>query len=244
MHTASRRFTILGLSTLSGMLLLSGCASKGYVRTQTGAVDARVNQVETQVREQGERIDAVDSRAQQGITDARSAATAADTKATQAQTAAGGAQTTATAAQQSATQANQGVSAANTRITTVENRINNLDRYTAGSTETVLFRVDSATLDDAARQTLDGVAGQVASLSSGFLIEIQGFASSDGNADYNVSLSERRAEAVQRYLVGKNVPLYRISIVGLGIENPVADNKTRAGREQNRRVEVRVLRSN
>ena len=101
MHTASRRFTILGLSTLSGVFLISGCASKGYVRTQTGAVDARVNQVATSVREQGERIDAVDSRAQQGITDARAAATAADTKATEAQTAAGGAQTAANAAQRS-----------------------------------------------------------------------------------------------------------------------------------------------
>ena len=59
----------------------------------------------------------------------------------------------------------------------------------------------------------------------------------------NVTLSERRAEAVQRYLVGKNVPLFRISIVGLGVDKPVGDNKTRDGRAQNRRVEVRVLRT-
>jgi outer membrane protein OmpA-like peptidoglycan-associated protein len=48
---------------------------------------------------------------------------------------------------------------------------------------------------------------------------------------------------VQRYLVSKNVPLYRISIVGLGKDNPVADNKTNQGRAQNRRVEVRVLKA-
>jgi outer membrane protein OmpA-like peptidoglycan-associated protein len=83
----------------------------------------------------------------------------------------------------------------------------------------------------------------VSSLQAGFLIEIQGFASAEGDEGYNVSLSERRADVVQRYLVSKNVPLFRISNVGLGAEKPVGDNKTRAGREQNRRVEVRLLRA-
>jgi len=253
MHTVSRQFTILGVSALTATLLISGCATKKYVREQTGAVDTKLTgvsgkltEVEGRTRENSERIDAVDRRAQQGITDAagaRGAAAAADTKATQAQTAATAAQTTATTAQQTATTANQGVAAANTRIQTVETRITNLDKYTAGPTQTVTFKVNSSTLDDAAKSTLDGVARQVGSLASGFMIEIQGFASSEGDANANVTLSERRAEAVQRYLISKNVPLFRISIVGLGTEKPVGDNKTRSGREQNRRVEVRVLRT-
>lgn len=254
MHTASRQFTILGVSALAATLMISGCASKKYVREQTGAVDTKVTgisgkltEVENRTRENSERIDGVDTRARQGISDAagaRGAATAADTKATQAQTAATAAQTSATQAQQTATTANQAVAAANTRISTVETRITNLDRYTAGPTQTVTFRINSSTLDDAAKSTLDAVASQVSSLTSGFLIEIQGFASADGDENYNVGLSERRADNVQRYLVSKNVPLFRISNVGLGVDKPVADNKTRAGREQNRRVEVRVLRSN
>ena len=253
MHTVSRQFTILGVCALSGMLIVSGCATKKYVREQTGAVDTKLTgvsgkltEVESRTRENSERIDGVDKRAQQGISDAataRTAATTADTKATQAQTTATAAQTTATSAQQTATTANQGVAAANTRITTVENRINNLDRYTAGPTQAVTFRVNSSTLDNAAKSTLDGVASQVSSLQSGFMVEIQGFASSEGDESYNVTLSERRAEAVQRYLVSKGVPLFRVSIVGLGTDKPVGDNKTRSGREQNRRVEVRVLRS-
>ena len=253
MHTVSRQFTILGVSALTATLLISGCATKKYVREQTGAVDTKLTgvsgkltEVEGRTRENSERIDAVDRRAQQGITDAagaRGAAAAADTKATQAQTAATAAQTTATTAQQTATTANQGVAAANTRIQTVETRITNLDKYTAGPTQTVTFKVNSSTLDDAAKSTLDGVASQVGSLASGFMVEIQGFASAEGDTNTNITLSERRAEAVQRYLVSKNVPLFRISIVGLGTDKPVGDNKTRSGREQNRRVEVRVLRA-
>jgi len=248
MHSVCPRFTIVGI--VASLLLVSGCASKGYVKKEVGAVDTkittRVNTVETQGRENAEKIDATDVRARQGITDAagaRGAAAAADTKATQAQTAATAAQTTATTAQTAAATANQGVAAAGTRITTVENKINNLDKYTAGPTQTVMFKVGVSKLDDAGKMVLDGVASQVSSLASGFMIEIQGFASADGDEGYNVTLSERRAEAVQRYLVSKNVPLFRISIVGLGVDKPVGDNKTRAGREQNRRVEVRVLRS-
>ena len=245
MHSVSPRFTIVGVFALG--LVVSSCASKGYVRKEVGAVDTkittRVNTVETTGRENAEKIDAVDGRATKGIADARSAATAADTKATGAQTAATAAQTTATAAQTAAATANQGVAAAGTRITTVETKINNLDKYTAGPTQNVLFKLGASSLDDAAKMVLDGVASQVSSLASGFIIEIQGFASADGDENYNVTLSERRAEAVQRYLVSKNVPLFRISIVGLGVDKPVGDNKTRAGREQNRRVEVKVLRS-
>jgi outer membrane protein OmpA-like peptidoglycan-associated protein len=253
MHTVSRQLTILGVSALTGVLIVSGCATKKYVREQAGAVDtkvttvsAKVTEVDNRVRENAERIDAVDKRAQQGITDAagaRGAAAAADTRAGQAQAAAATAQTAANTAQQTATTANQGVQAANTRISTVEGRINNLDKYTAGPTSTVTFKVSSATLDDAAKSTLDGIAGQVSSLSAGFMVEIQGFASADGDESTNINLSERRAEAVQRYLVSKNVPLFRISIVGLGVDKPVGDNKTRDGRAQNRRVEVRVLRT-
>lgn len=247
MHSSSRSKRVFGMSALAGVLLFSGCATKKYVREQVAAVNTEVTKVSNQTRENAEKIDAVDVRARQGITDAaaaRAAAAAADTRAGQAQTA-------AQAAQTSATQANTAVTAANTRITTVDNRVTavdarinnlNIDRYTAGNPQTVNFKVGSAALDDAAKKTLDGVASSVASLNAGFLVEIQGFASSDGKEAKNVALSQSRADAVQRYLVGKNVPLFRISNAGLGVEKPVGDNKTKAGKEQNRRVEVRVMR--
>jgi outer membrane protein OmpA-like peptidoglycan-associated protein len=57
-----------------------------------------------------------------------------------------------------------------------------------------------------------------------------------------LELSRRRAEAVQTYLVAKhNVPVYRIQIVGLGVDKPVNEQKTRDQREKNRRVEVTLF---
>jgi outer membrane protein OmpA-like peptidoglycan-associated protein len=221
------------------MVTLSGCATKKFVRQEIATLDTKVTAVDARTKENAERIDAVDKRATQGIT----AAATADTKATQAGAAAAAAATSATNAQRTADTANQGVAAAGTRITTVENRFNTIDTYTAGPVTAVTFKTNSAILSDAAKSALDGVAGQVSNLNAGYAIEIQGFTDGQGGEAFNNSLSDRRADSVLRYLVGKNVALHRITIVGLGKSNPVGDNKTKAGREQNRRVEVKVLRS-
>jgi outer membrane protein OmpA-like peptidoglycan-associated protein len=219
-------------------MVLSGCATRKYVRLQTGALEPAIQEAQNGVKENAERIDAVDRRAQQGVT----AAAAADQKAVAAQTSANTANTAAQAADRKADTANQGVQQANNRINTIESRIANLgDNYTESSKETVTFKFNSSVLDSQAKGTLDRVAGSVGN--TGYQIELQGFTDSRGSENYNLNLSERRAEAVQRYLVGKKIPLYRISIVGLGKEDPVADNKSEQGRSQNRRVEVRVLKA-
>lgn len=240
MQASNRRYSVFGLLILAGLMTLSGCATRKYVRTQVGTavstLEPKITEVDTRVKEAGERIDAVDRRAQQGIQ-------AADQKATQAGTAAQAADTKATNAQRTADTATQGVQQANTRITNVENRFNTIDTYTAGQPEAVTFRLGSSTLTDEAKTALDNVASQVSGQNSGFVVEIQGFTDSTGSENFNIGLSERRAEAVKRYLVSKNIPLHRIAIVGLGEANPAGDNKTRQGREQNRRVEVRVLKS-
>jgi outer membrane protein OmpA-like peptidoglycan-associated protein len=221
------------------MVTLSGCATKKFVRQQIATLDTKVTAVDAKTKENAERIDAVDRRATQGIT----AAATADTKATQAGAAAAAAATSATNAQRTADTANQGVQAAGTRITNVENRFNTIDTYTAGPVQSVTFKTNSTALSDADKSTLDGIAGQVSNLTSGYAIEIEGFTDGQGGESFNNGLSDRRADAVMRYLVSKNVALHRITIVGLGKSNPVGDNKTKAGREQNRRVEVKVLRS-
>lgn len=235
-----RRFSLLGVVFLAGLMVLSGCATRKYVRQTVGDLEPAIAEASNAAKENAERIDAVDRRAQQGIT----AAGSADQKASQAQQAAQAAQQAAQAADRKADSANQGVQQANNRISTLESRTTTFnDTYTAGDTQTVTFRVNSSVLSSQAKSTLDKVASDVSGQRSGYMIEIQGYTDSTGSEQYNDTLSQRRAESVLRYLVTKNVPLYRVSIVGLGEANPVADNKTAKGREQNRRVEVRILRS-
>src|SRR5204863_6799063 len=125
----------------------------------------------------------------------------------------------------------------------LETRIANVDKYAVANSAAVTFKFNSDALSKEAMTMLDGVVKDVCAAQSGYLIELQGFTDNIGSEKYNLGLSDRRVESVLRYLVSKNVPLYRISLVGLGKADPVADNSTSGGREQNRRVEIRILRS-
>ena len=74
------------------------------------------------------------------------------------------------------------------------------------------------------------------------LVVLEGRTDSTGNSDYNVKLGERRIEAVRRYLaVEKNVPVYKIHEISFGSAQPIADNKSREGREKNRAVAMTIL---
>jgi outer membrane protein OmpA-like peptidoglycan-associated protein len=141
----------------------------------------------------------------------------------------------AKAAQDTADAAVAGVNATNKRIS-------DLDDYVVQSTATVNFKVGSAVLSPEAKASLDEVANTAMTL-KGYTIEVTGFASADGNARTNKTLSERRAQAVKDYLIeNHNIPLRRMSTsYGYGELQAVADNTTREGRQQNRRVEVKLL---
>jgi OOP family OmpA-OmpF porin len=246
MVSSMRRFSMVGPVVLAMVLVASGCATRKYVRQQVQTLEPAIQEVSNANKENAERIDAVDRRAQQGIKDAaaaQTAANAADQKAAGAQKSADAAGTAAQAADRKADTANQGVQTANNRINTVETRLSTVDTYAESEKQTVLFKNNSSTLDDMAKGTLDKIASDLSGLRNGFMIELQGYTDGRGTELYNIGLSQRRADTVLRYLVSKNVPLYRISIVGLGKENPIADNKTNDGRAQNRRVEVRVLKT-
>ena len=141
----------------------------------------------------------------------------------------------AKAAQETADAAVAGVNATNKRIS-------DLDDYTVQTTATVNFKVASSVLSPEAKAQLDQVAAAASGL-KGYVIEVTGFASAEGGTKMNKSLSDRRAQAVKDYLIEQhNIPLRRLTTsYGYGELQPVADNTTREGREQNRRVEVKLL---
>ena len=73
-----------------------------------------------------------------------------------------------------------------------------------------------------------------------YIVEVQGHTDNTGNADFNKKLSEQRANSVMKYLISQGVPDDRLSAHGYGMEVPIADNKTKAGRQKNRRVEFKI----
>lgn len=106
--------------------------------------------------------------------------------------------------------------------------------------ESITFAFNKSDLTKDMKEKLDSFAATVKDQKK-FVVEVQGFADPVGNASYNQELSQRRAMTVARYLsVEHEVPLRRIQMLGVGSVKPVADNKTREGRMQNRRVEIKV----
>jgi outer membrane protein OmpA-like peptidoglycan-associated protein len=148
-----------------------------------------------------------------------------------ANTAKGGAK----AAQDTADAAVVGVNETNERISA-------LDDYVPQTTAAVNFKVNSAVLSPDAKTKLDEIATRALN-TKGYVIEVAGFTDSTGGLEKNRILSQHRADAVIRYLVESHqIPLRRVvTPYGYGKTNPVADNTTREGREQNRRVEVKLL---
>src|SRR5437879_5208123 len=133
MVSPNRRFLVLCVM-LAGIAVLSGCATKKYVREQIQTLQPTIQETQNANKENAERIDAVDKRAQQAIT----AAQTADQKAGQAQQDAQTAQNSAQSADRKADTANSGVQQANNKISTLESRISSInDNYTQSETQTV-----------------------------------------------------------------------------------------------------------
>ncbi len=106
--------------------------------------------------------------------------------------------------------------------------------------EGVNFELNSAELTPNARNILDRVAESLVA-NPDVRVEISGYTDSTGARAYNVDLSQRRAESVRTYLIGKDVAADRMVAKGYGPDDPVASNTTREGRAKNRRVELRRL---
>jgi outer membrane protein OmpA-like peptidoglycan-associated protein len=117
-----------------------------------------------------------------------------------------------------------------------------MDDYTPQESIAVNFRTGSSILNPDSKTKLDDIAKK-ALAAKGYVIEVTGFADATGSTARNRALSQRRADAVIRYLVETHqIPLRRIiTPYGFGESMPIADNTTKNGRAENRRVEVKVL---
>jgi len=110
------------------------------------------------------------------------------------------------------------------------------------SEDRVKFKSGSYDLDKNAQAALDEFAGKVKALNEQYFVEIQGHTDDVGSSKYNDELGQRRADSVRRYLSrSQQLPLNRMSTISYGDTLPVAPNKTKKGRAENRRVVIVVL---
>jgi OOP family OmpA-OmpF porin len=232
-------------------LLAAGCATKKFVREEIGKSEAKlgadVGRVEGALTEERSRVTALVDR----LGETRSVAEAATQRATEAtglaQTAQSRAEEAGTKAAQAQARAEEAYTAAGQSMTKASDTDTRLTRLWSNRNKRVpadsvvlLFRFNRWDLDDRAETALLDVARQLQE-NSQLVVELEGYTDSVGDPAYNVQLAQRRADAVRRFLVEKGIELHRINWIGLGDIRPVADNATPKGREQNRRVVVRLF---
>ena len=223
---------VIAMSVAPLLLLSTGCiATRKFVRNTTEPLQSRISQVNKKVDQKtsqnAQDIRSLDEKTEAGISQAQNSADKANQAAGQADQ----------HAQQARQVAEKGVSEAST----AQEMVNNIDNYQPTQHATILFRLNKATLTPADQQQLDQLAQEVTSLKH-YVIQIQGYTDKTGPRQYNLQLSQKRANAVIRYLTtsGK-IPLVKIYSMGYGESDPAAPNATRKGRELNRRVDLTVM---
>lgn len=239
MITLTKTFTLAGLSGLVLMTTLStGCATKKYVVSEVEPVRTHVQQVDQKATQNSKDISEMDSRLGKRLDAVNERVLSVDGKAGTAANRANEAFDKAASADESATSARR---YAEGGFQQVDGKFRMIGHYSTVASDNVLFALNSSTLNDKAKAALDQLAQKLTPLGT-YVIEVEGFTDSTGSVARNLELSRKRADSVVRYLmVEHQVPLHRIHVLGLGEDKPAADNKTRAGREENRRVELRIL---
>ena len=240
-----KRLYAIAIATAVAVTLSTGCATKKYVQQTVTPVQQSVAALDTKTAAQDASHTASIAALEKGVSRVDEEAKGADTRAGAAATEAARANAQAAVGIQDAASARavgeKGIARAGEVETSLGNKIENMDNFKQVSTETVLFDLSKSELDDAGKAVLDGVASKAGSMKH-YVVEVQGYTDATGDAAFNIELSNRRAAAVVRYLTSQGkLPLFRVNTVAYGKENPTADNKTRDGRKQNRRVEVRIF---
>ena len=213
----------------------TACATKKFVKTNVGQVNEKVDSLGRTVEETQERtrqnegrISDVDQRAQAGIAKASQAAEAANTNATNAATAASGASAAA--------------KAVDTKVDAMDKANKRLVFEVVLSEDSGNFKFGKVDLPQEAKAKLDEMIEKLKADPKGAFFEIEGHTDNVGDAKVNERIGLERAEAVKKYLYEQHqIPLHKMNVISYGEDKPVAPNKTKEGRAQNRRVVVKVL---
>jgi len=233
-----------------------GCATKKYVNQKVTPVDQKVDALAAQTDQKfgatNDKIAVLASTEQRDISQVHERISTNEIKLGLASTAAQQAQTTAANASNavSEAQANARRLAAESQaaVTALSASMADALNYKLIETGNVAFGFNKSSLTPEARASLDQLAAKMHSLPR-VVVEVVGFTDAVGSPDYNVSLSRKRADAVERYLVTQRVPLHVIHTVGLGeegapsgLDSGVSSNlsKTEADRAA-RRVIIRIF---
>ena len=203
---------------------LNPFARKKYVRKQLTPVVGRVNELDELTASNTKMIKDVDARSTEGIRLATAKATEADNHAVDATN--------------RANQANMTAQQATARLGGVEKTVSNIDQYQKIQDTEIRFRSGSSVLSQKAKDALDQMIEPLKS-QRGYVVEVQGFAPARGAA--GITSSQKMAQAVVRYLVENDVPVYRIYTLGMGNTAKSADGS--AERVKTGKVEVSLMRN-
>ena len=200
---------------LAAGLAMAGCAKKSYVHREVGEVNQKVDAVSAEVEKTQERVR--QNEVEIAKVDQESKAGIA------------GANASAQAAMSKAAEAEQAAKGKLVYTLTLSN-------------DKVQFSSSKSQLSEGAQAMIDDTIGPLVQENAGVWFELEGHTDSTGEESYNLLLGEERAMAVRDYLAkAHSIALSRLEVISYGEAEPVADNKTRDGRAQNRRVVIRVL---
>jgi peptidoglycan-associated lipoprotein len=209
----------------------TACATKKFVRTNIGEVNDKVDSMGRSIEETQERTRRNEGRIGE-----------VDQKAQAAGQAAQSANDAAVAANSAAAAANSVGTAANAKFDTMDKTNKRLVYEVVLSEDQGNFKFGKAALPDEAKAKLDQMVAQMKQDPKNIYLEIEGHTDSVGTAATNEKIGLERAEAVKRYLYEQyQIPLHKMNVISYGKEKPIAPNKTREGRAQNRRVVIKVL---
>jgi outer membrane protein OmpA-like peptidoglycan-associated protein len=206
----------------------TACATKKFVRTSVGEVNEKVDSQGRAIEETQERTRKNEGRISE-----------VDQK---AQAAAQRAQAANDAAAAAHTAANTVGSEANAKFDTIDRASKRLVYEVVLSEDQGNFKFGKTVLPDEAKQKIDEMVAQLKQDPKNIYLEIEGHTDNVGAAKTNEVIGLQRAESVKKYLYDQyQIPLHKMNVISYGKDKPVAPNKTREGRAQNRRVVIKVL---